>query len=1231
MIDEREQVMQEESDAAGLSRSASSDSSLLVPTPVSPAEAAASALLAAAADKGGIREKPVPLRVVTTIGRGVAHSAGSRALGYQDKTAIAVEDTASGSSALVAQRQQQASLRMPLPPSGTQASSDAPAAVGREPDSDFYFDDTPSPARDSLQLQQPLPPPAHHRGSFSGAPSHVIGRFAAGVTATNAHSAPPTPAGVAAGIRGQAPTPPLSLGGSRTQSPHLGSSHPAASGGGSVSRSSPVPPVRARTRPGLGQGVIPAVITIGRASVTPGLRKLSDTSGGGGGSGGSASGSASASPTISSLTSAVGASTAGGGTYRMLTLSPTNGAQAKSSPEFPVTVGDLPEASVFRSAAVPAQLSPPLGPAVHRAITAPVPLHDALRVNATSPPNAPPPRLLSPTVSEPPASANRRKHGVSASSAPPGASTEPLSSDAFRTVLGSPASSGAAEPPWPGNEVKPSYRTFLTEQWLPRVRARQSAIAGDASGVGGPSEVPFDWHATGAQASLLLEPADAPDRASSSAASASNSRPNTPRGSGTASGGRPQSATPGSGAQRTPAATAALALGLRAVADAAAGEDAIATPSRLALRRNLSGLGGADLDDEQASAPLMYLSPRVPPPMLQSQTSRDRGSVGAGLGSLSARSTSHGESAGSGSTGSLMRVLSPEPPSTVATDPATVAVSVGSSINRGASRPTQQHAQSPGSVLHPGGESDHTVGTAEPSNMLRVPSMQLLSYPPGMFALGSPSSSRGSAGSVTSGSAPPSGGIESLVTPALTGTLSPAPTWGAAPNSVAQSAPLAGPNAQPRLPPTWGNAVALSSSASGTAPAKGYLLGPAVGAKHHDIAIDYDLGKTIGDGGYAFVRQATAREAPPPGSAFDGGGGDGHAPSQHGPTVAPGTPVVVKCIRKRYLYSDEERHAVTREVEVHRLVGYSTSTGHHGHHHYQHHQQHHQHHHQLHRVSTGMGSLVSSTGGGESQLDGAGGTGPGGQAGGGDSDRSPGSQRIVQLFDVYEDAQHVYLVLEPVRGGDLASFVRAKCVRSFSEAQARLVLDQLLQALEYTHSLSVLHADIKPSNILIDDSPLDVRNVQKGAVPSPASGTSTSGAALTSVIVAIKLCDFGAARRSRDARYYRLTGDVGLVPWTAVAGTVGYVAPEILQRQHYGMAVDLWSVGIIMYELLAGFPPFHPYSQCLSDAATFPAQVWGGLSAEAQSLCRSLLQRDPARRPTAAKARSHPWFAMRDA
>lgn len=282
----------------------------------------------------------------------------------------------------------------------------------------------------------------------------------------------------------------------------------------------------------------------------------------------------------------------------------------------------------------------------------------------------------------------------------------------------------------------------------------------------------------------------------------------------------------------------------------------------------------------------------------------------------------------------------------------------------------------------------------------------------------------------------------------------------------------------------------------------------------------------------------------------------------------------------------------------------------------------------------------------------------------------------------------------------MANFIRAKSVRQFSEAQARVIIDQLLEAVEYLHSRGILHGDIKPQNILIAESPLDApvgaagsgdalappplsyahglgesrrtlmnlpsatttevgigaglrratsstatgaegaRGLQPPTAAAPAahpgsrrprvhsSGMSISGTPLTTFIASIKICDFGNARRSRDARYYRLTGDVGLVPWSCVTGTMGYIAPEILQRKHYGVASDMWSVGIIMYELLAGYSPFYPYSTCVSTAVGFPSPLWDGVSEEAKALCRGLLQSDPARRFSAQRARASPWLIM---
>ena len=495
-----------------------------------------------------------------------------------------------------------------------------------------------------------------------------------------------------------------------------------------------------------------------------------------------------------------------------------------------------------------------------------------------------------------------------------------------------------------------------------------------------------------------------------------------------------------------------------------------------------------------------------------------------------------------------------------------------------------------------------------------------------------------------------------------------------------------------------------------TLPPVTYLLGASLRVKHSPITDDYALDDVVGDGGYALVRRAWRHVAGPgaldvAAQAKDGSSGGStfvntstdtpsRKPSYNGaaptPMAAGASAVgvyVVKCIRKRYLASDEERHAVTREVEIHRMVSVLASAA------------------AVppHEMSLSTAMLRSPqhdmvTAGeplailspnaqqinppfrldSSDSLGKVGVTSPFASAGGitsgvsltkaqrsqahssllDDSSISlsralsinvpslhetpstsvatgaadgpaalqhlppppPACSRIVRLFDVYEDAQHVYLVLEAVPGGDLASFVRSKCVRTFSEAQARRIMSQLLEALEFLHGCGVLHADVKPSNILVADVPLR-------DTAAAAAGTSIFGVALSSFVDSIKICDFGAARRSRDPRYYRVTGDVGLVPWSAVTGTYGYLAPEILARRGYGTPVDVFSAGVIMYELLAGFAPFRPHAQCLTVAASFPEQVWGGISTEARSLCRSMLDRNPARRPSASAARAHDWFA----
>ena len=144
----------------------------------------------------------------------------------------------------------------------------------------------------------------------------------------------------------------------------------------------------------------------------------------------------------------------------------------------------------------------------------------------------------------------------------------------------------------------------------------------------------------------------------------------------------------------------------------------------------------------------------------------------------------------------------------------------------------------------------------------------------------------------------------------------------------------------------------------------------------------------------------------------------------------------------------------------------------------------------------------------------------------------------VKMYKCYETDNILYLVLELLTGGELFDTIIAK--GHYSEADARQVAITMLDAIKYLHTQGVAHRDLKPENILLKDK-----------------GTS-----------AIKITDFGLSKIFADDA-------AGEVTMKTACGTPGYVAPEVLGHEAYSSQVDLWSVGVIVYILLCGFPPFY--------------------------------------------------------
>lgn len=156
----------------------------------------------------------------------------------------------------------------------------------------------------------------------------------------------------------------------------------------------------------------------------------------------------------------------------------------------------------------------------------------------------------------------------------------------------------------------------------------------------------------------------------------------------------------------------------------------------------------------------------------------------------------------------------------------------------------------------------------------------------------------------------------------------------------------------------------------------------------------------------------------------------------------------------------------------------------------------------------------------------------------------------------------------------------------YSEKDAAELIYQILSVVKYLHARGIVHRDLKPENLLFEDESAK----------------------------RLKLCDFGLAEKIKENEIMY-----------NVVGSPTYMAPEITTGNGYGKPVDMYSIGVIMYILLCGYPPFEPEEGIID--LEFPSPEWDSIQDSVKKLISLLLDKDPSKRPNAEQCLQHPWIS----
>jgi len=227
---------------------------------------------------------------------------------------------------------------------------------------------------------------------------------------------------------------------------------------------------------------------------------------------------------------------------------------------------------------------------------------------------------------------------------------------------------------------------------------------------------------------------------------------------------------------------------------------------------------------------------------------------------------------------------------------------------------------------------------------------------------------------------------------------------------------------------------------------------------------------------------------------------------------------------------------------------------------------------------------------------------------------------VIGLHYTFQDDTYLYMVMDYLPGGDLMTHLMRK--DTFTEEETRFYIAELVEAIDYIHTnLHYIHRDIKPDNIVFDvDGHIHLLDfgLCKYQPPEPAQGEGVQA---------------GSSADNQSSPSHRRARHPPREKMQSVVGTPDYMGPEVYKKAPYGKECDMWSLGIIMFEMLFGGPPFSDerHDPSVTSARVMHWRRWFHIppdphvTQEARDLLKGLIC-DPADRLTADQIRAHPFF-----